>query len=256
MVAVGEGTDKAPTSYRHPFVKPLHAVSLALLLVVLVLLLVVLVLLAILWLPTELQHNPYWTGHVANVATCISFLVSDVLWLRVLATTANIFTILFSYYNPVGQPLWLPLQWSTLYICVNLVYIARILRDRIVFLTPTEQRAYDEHFEGSLSQPDFARLVRSASLVHAHAPKAVLHEGVPATRLLLLVEGFAEVQVGEGVIVDVGPGLLGEAAFSAGGVATATVKVRSLALHVARYAPRRCKAKHCVARHGVETCAP
>ena len=54
------------------------------------------VIMAVCWLPAHLQTRPSWPGHAAYVATGTAFVVSDVLWLRVLATAANVFTITFS----------------------------------------------------------------------------------------------------------------------------------------------------------------
>ena len=62
-------------------------------------------------------------------------------------------------YNPVGQALWLPLQWSAVYVCVNLIYIVRILRDRIVFLTPVEEVSCTLRLPpGPMAAPSLRRL--------------------------------------------------------------------------------------------------
>jgi hypothetical protein len=145
---------------------------------------------------------PLWQ-HAAFIITGFSFTVADVLWLRVLAMIANIFTIIYSYYNPVGVVLWVPLQWSVVYVGVNLIYIGKILRDRVVFLTPVEQQAYDQHFDGSMPQPEFALLVRCASLRRATSLQPVLNVGQPTAYLFLVVSGVAEVEVGPGIIMEV-----------------------------------------------------
>jgi hypothetical protein len=44
-------------------------------------------------LPSNLATHPSWPGHAAYIATGLAFVVSDVLWLRVLATVGNFGTI-------------------------------------------------------------------------------------------------------------------------------------------------------------------
>ena len=142
-------------------------------------------------LPEHLATRPSWPGHAAYVATGAAYIVSDVLWLRVLATAGNMFTITFSYFHPVGQVLWLPLEWSLLYVCINAIYIVRILRDRIIFLSPLEHRIYTEHFADAMQKADFRKLVRCGSMLTADRRTTLLTEGEDASALFLEVAKMA-----------------------------------------------------------------
>jgi hypothetical protein len=154
---------------------------------------VIAALLAVRVLPENLQTRPSWPGHAAYVATGCAFLLSDVLWLRLLATVGNACTITYSYYHPNGQVLWLPLEWSLVYMCINSVYIFRLLRERIVLLSKLEQRVYDEHFADTMSKIDFLPLVRCGTFLEAARRTTLLTEGEESEAIFLVVDGKAEV---------------------------------------------------------------
>ena len=60
--------------------------------------------------------------HVANVLYLTSYLVRDILWLRVLTIFAGLSLLPF-YCNCSDHVLWAPIGWNALFITVNLIQI-------------------------------------------------------------------------------------------------------------------------------------
>ena len=74
------------------------------------------------------------------------------------AVSSNLINVLFNSYHPVGKVLWLPVGWNCLYACINLAYVARILRERHIWLGERELRLYRDHFgEEVMSLHDFQK---------------------------------------------------------------------------------------------------
>jgi len=170
------------------------------------------------------ERGTDFPGHAAFALTGISFALSDVLWLRVLATLSNFLTIVYSYWHPTHNRLWVPIVWNTVYVVVNSSRIFLILKERIVFLSTREQQIFDRHFQDAMSAPDFHKLIRRATFVHTTERHTLIRQAAPVSQLVLITDGFAEVEVGEGVCIQHGEGIIGEKAFlEREGTASATV---------------------------------
>ena len=70
---------------------------------------------------------PYFI-HTANVLYLLSYLVRDILWLRVLTVVAGV--VLMPYYLAQSPPLLAAVAWNVLFTGINAVQIARLLYER------------------------------------------------------------------------------------------------------------------------------
>lgn len=180
--------------------------------------------LAKLW--SHIQSRPQWPGHAAFALTGVSFLVADVLLLRVFAVTSSCLAILFNTWHPVGKTLWLPIRWSVFYACVNIGYIVKLVSERFVWLGERESTTYHSFFSDTMDVKDFAKLIRAGEFRCASTRDEVMTRGEPTTQLLLVTDGAgAEIDVGAGVTIVRERGLLGEISFLHGGSAGATAYV-------------------------------
>lgn len=76
--------------------------------------------------------------HTANAIYLVSYVMRDILWLRIFTVAAAICLILFFYQQP--EPLLGPVYWNLLFIALNAIWIARLLYERRpVNLTEDEQ---------------------------------------------------------------------------------------------------------------------
>ena len=68
-------------------------------------------------------------GHLAFGLIAFSFLVKDILWLRVVSVVASLFSILYNYTIP-ADPMWLAINWNIVFVLVNVYHIAVIIYEK------------------------------------------------------------------------------------------------------------------------------
>jgi len=66
--------------------------------------------------------------HSANVIYLVSYVMRDILWLRVFTVIAAACLILYFYFLP--NPLLTPVYWNILFIILNVFWIARLFLER------------------------------------------------------------------------------------------------------------------------------
>lgn len=137
----------------------------------------------------HLRTRPEWPGHLAFALAGLSFVVGDMLWLRIFATTACTSHIVFNIFHPVGRTLWLPIRWNAFYVAVNTVYVCRILSERFVHLDAEERAVYQQHFANILDEPEFKMLVALGQWATTESREVVIRKGQRNRRLILIVDG-------------------------------------------------------------------
>jgi Popeye protein conserved region len=161
--------------------------------------------------------------HVANVLLLASFLVRDILWLRLLNVLAG---AAFIVYFAV-QPAWAPVGWNALFLLINVAQIWRLfLERRPVRLSAEELALYQLAFR-ALTPREFVRLVGIGRWAEAASGERLVEQGVVLDRMLVLCSGAAEVVVGGARVAELRPGqLVGEMGFLTGAKTSAEVVVR------------------------------
>lgn len=161
--------------------------------------------------------------HVANVLYLCSYLVRDMLWLRVLTVVAGLSLLPF-YGSCSDHVLWAPIAWNLVFMAVNLVQIGILLRERRPqFLIGPEQDLYREVF-ADLTPGEFRRLMKLASWREIEPGHTIVRRDTVVRDMLVLREGALEVRVAGRVIARLAPGqFVGEMSFLSGNTATADV---------------------------------
>ena len=110
-------------------------------------------------------------GHLAFGLIAFSFLVKDILYLRVLSIFASLFSVFYNYVIPT-EPMWLAINWNFIFIAVNLYHVAVLIYEkRPVKMSPKEKELYETMFRG-LSPVEFLKITKVAnwkqylSLIH------------------------------------------------------------------------------------------
>src|SRR4051812_11366824 len=150
--------------------------------------------------------------HLANVLLLLSFLVSDILWLRLLNVFAGLaFITYFATATPIA---WAPVGWNTLFLTINLAQMWRLfLERRPVRLSADELALYQAAFR-SMTPREFARLISVGRWEEAAAGDELVAEGVKLDRVLVVCSGASDVVLGGARVAQVRPGqLIGEMAF-------------------------------------------
>jgi Popeye protein conserved region len=133
----------------------------------------------------------YWI-HVANVLYFASYLVKDILWLRVLTVVAGLLLLPYYFMQPV--PLWPAIAWSGVFLAVNVVQIKVLLFERRpIHLTDDERRLYQLVFK-NLSPRQFARLLRLGAWQDVEPTTRVIEHGAPLERLIVVSAGELSVE--------------------------------------------------------------
>jgi len=161
--------------------------------------------------------------HVANVLYLCSYLVRDILWLRVLTIAAGLSLIPF-YCHCSDHILWAPIGWNAVFVSVNLVQIGILLRERRPRrLGGAEQELYDTVF-ADLAPGEFRKLMKVAQWRDVTTGSIIVERDNVVADMMVLKQGGLEVRVGDRVIAILQPGqFIGEMSFLSGERATADV---------------------------------
>jgi len=160
--------------------------------------------------------------HTANILYIFSYLVRDILWLRLLIVTAICFVIPFYYFQPV--PLMAPVYWNLIFVGINLVQIAILLVERRpVTLSETEQKLYEQVFR-RLTRREVYKLFKIAQWKKISAGETLVQQDSNLDSLMLINKGLASVQVDSNEVAKLDEGhFVGEMSYITGDKTSATV---------------------------------
>jgi len=161
--------------------------------------------------------------HVAHVLYLCSYLVRDILWLRVLTVVAGL-SLLPYYFNCGAEPLWASIAWNLLFALVNIVQIAILAGERWPRrLEPAEQQLHEQVFS-DLSIGEFRRLLKQGTWRECEGGERIVEQGSVVGPLMILADGAMEVRAGGRLIAELAPGqCIGEMSFLSGDRAAADV---------------------------------
>ena len=142
--------------------------------------------------------------HVANVLYLLSYLVRDILWLRVLTVVAASCLIPFFYFRP--EPLLIPIYWNLLFTALNIFWIVRlVLERRPVHLTGNDLRLYQLVFR-CLTPREMLQLLKLGEWEEAAAEESFISQGDDLQRLMVICAGKACVVKDGKTVEELGPG--------------------------------------------------
>ncbi|MBN9017593.1 MAG: cyclic nucleotide-binding domain-containing protein [Rhizobiales bacterium] len=177
-------------------------------------------------------------GNLTYIVVGISWLLTNIMWLRIVAVIGLCLEITYMSQQP-GGPVWTTMGWDTVFITINLVQLAILVRDRLSLKLTKEERVYLAPVLERLDKAQIARMLRTGGWKTLEPGTMITREGDPVSDLTLICAGRAEVKVHDAILAHVGPGVfIGEIAFTTGRPATASVMVtetvRILALDQAK----------------------
>ena len=164
-------------------------------------------------------------GHLAFCLIAFSFLVKDILYLRLLSILASAFSIFYNFYIPV-EPMWIAIFWNCIFILVNIYHIAIIVYEkRPVKMTDKETELYETMFRG-LSPVEFLKITKVAQWKQFKSPLPIIQQGKPVNDLILIYNGMVDILVNDKKVAELKDGqFVGEMSFLTEKPATATCKV-------------------------------
>ena len=161
-------------------------------------------------------------GHLAFGLIAFSFLVKDILWLRLVSILASLFSVFYNFYIPV-EPMWLAINWNIVFIIVNLYHIAVIIYEkRPVHMSPKHKELYETMFKG-MTPVEFLKITKIADWTHFKEGEFITQQNHNVPTLNLIYNGTVDVSVGNKKVAELKDGqFVGEMSFLTEKPATAT----------------------------------
>tara|TARA_R110002012_G_scaffold307835_1_gene513595 strand:- start:514 stop:1167 length:654 start_codon:yes stop_codon:yes gene_type:complete len=164
-------------------------------------------------------------GHLAFGLIAFSFLVKDILYLRLVSVVASLFSVLYNFYIP-AEPMWIAIGWNIIFILLNLYHVSVIIYEkRPVDMTDKEKELYETMFKG-LTPVEFLKITKVAEWKKFNTPLPIITQGKPVKDLILIYNGTVDVLVNDNKVAELKDGqFVGEMSFLTEKPATATCKV-------------------------------
>jgi hypothetical protein len=136
--------------------------------------------------------------HIANVILLVGYSVRDILWLRLLAVTANLIAIPFFALQPT--PLHTPIIWCALFAAINLFQSLRLIAERRpIQLTPEEEGVRRLAFP-DLSPRKVLELLDLVVWTTERTGERLIESGKNLETISLVVQGKVGIARGECVL--------------------------------------------------------
>ena len=165
-------------------------------------------------------------GHLAFGLIAFSFLVKDILWLRVVSILASLFSVFYNYVIP-ANPMWLAINWNIVFVVVNLYHIAVIIYEkRPIKMEPKDKELYETLFK-DLSPVEYLKISKVAEWRSFKSGETIIRQNHLVTDLILIYNGTVDVVVGTKKVAELKDGqFVGEMSFLTEKSATATCIVK------------------------------
>jgi hypothetical protein len=161
-------------------------------------------------------------GHVSYVLIALSYWMTNVFWLRIIAVIGLFFEML--YFRMSGGDMHTGIGWDIIFIAINLYQIFRLVFDEHRLRYMKELHLLSQGAFASLTREQLAQLVKVGSWRTFEPGTEVTREGEPVKDLVLICDGQMVVESQGQTITHLhGGSLVGELAFVSGRPASATV---------------------------------
>jgi Cyclic nucleotide-binding domain len=163
-------------------------------------------------------------GHIAYFFLALSYVLTNIFWLRVTAVFSMFLEIIYFYYS--GGDLSIGIGWTVLFIAINAVQLSFLLRDRWSLRLPEQDAPLLRSALQGLSDAQIARLLKAADWLDCKTGDVLTRKDVPLDALFFMCSGRANVLVENVSLAHLEKGsFIGEIAYLTGNAASATVTI-------------------------------
>jgi len=161
-------------------------------------------------------------GHLAFGLIAFSFLVKDILWLRLVSILASAFGMAYNYFIP-ANPMWIAIGWNGIFIGLNLYHIAVLVYEkRPIKMAPKDKELYQTLFK-DMTPVEYLKISKIASWKKFAAGDVMIRQEHMVTDLILIYNGTVDVMVRDKKVAELRDGqFVGEMSFLTEKSATAT----------------------------------
>jgi CRP-like cAMP-binding protein len=165
-------------------------------------------------------------GHISYVLIAISYWLTDIYWLRVVAILGLAMEIL--YFTFSGGDLRAGIGWDLVFIAINAYQLYRLIQERRSLRLPEAERDLLRSVFTGLEDAQIARLLLAGEFSDLQPGAVLTTENKALEKIFFICTGSASVTIGGREISSLGKGnFVGEVAFLTGQPATATVVAQS-----------------------------
>lgn len=163
-----------------------------------------------------------WPGHLSYVLIAISYWLTDMFWLRLVAIVGLSLEIV--YFLLSGGDLRTGIGWDLVFIVINAYQISRLVQDRLSLRLPKADRDLLRSVLTGLDDAQIARLLAAGRFSDVAKGTTLAEENKPLDTLFFICAGHLKVMIsGREVAHLEKSNFVGEVAFLTGKPATATV---------------------------------
>jgi len=161
-------------------------------------------------------------GHLAFGLIAFSFLVRDILWLRIISILASLFSVFYNWAIPI-EPMWIPIGWNFVFVGLNLYHIAVIIYEkRPIKMAPKDKELYETLFK-DLSPVEYLKISKVAEWKTYKSGETIIRQEHLVPDLILIYNGTVDVSVRGQKVAELKDGqFVGEMSFLTEKSATAT----------------------------------
>ena len=165
-------------------------------------------------------------GHLAFGLIAFSYLVKDIMYLRILSIVASLFGMFFNYTVPT-EPLWLPIGWNAIFVMVNIYHISVLLYEkRPVQMDDKNTELYNTLFK-ELTPVEYLKISKAACWKNYEPNDVLIRQQHLVPDLILIYNGTIDVKVDDNKVAELRDGqFVGEMSFLTEKSATATCVVK------------------------------
>lgn len=165
-------------------------------------------------------------GHLAFGLIAFSYLVKDIMYLRILSIVASLFGMFFNYTVPT-EPLWLPIGWNAIFVMVNIYHISVLLYEkRPVQMNDKNTELYNTLFK-DMTPVEYLKISKAACWKTYQSGDVLIRQQHLVPDLILIYNGTIDVEVDGNKVAELRDGqFVGEMSFLTEKSATATCVVK------------------------------
>jgi Cyclic nucleotide-binding domain len=165
-----------------------------------------------------------WAGNACYTLLALSYLFTNMFWLRALAIVSLAFEAVYFYYG-AASPLWVGIGWNAIFVAINLVMLI------LLFINERTRRRYN-HDEVILKRSlftdldgaQFTQLLNAGQWQDVKRGTVLTTQRAPVDTFFVIADGMAEVEVDGRIIAILQNGaFVGEMSLMTDEPASATV---------------------------------
>ncbi len=136
-----------------------------------------------------------WAGNACYTLLALSYLFTNMFWLRVLAIVSLAFEAVYFYYG-AASPLWVGIGWNAIFVSINLVMLILLLiNERTKRKYTQDELILKRSLFAELDATQFAHLLHAGQWQDTQRGAVLTKQNSPVDNFYVIADGMVEVEV-------------------------------------------------------------